>query len=99
MKNSTLIHDFTPDEINSLFQGIQKQISELKEHFEPKAPTEWLTRTEVSELLKCDISTVHNWTKSGRLIPFGISNRVYYKRSQVEKALIPFGKNRGGGEQ
>jgi excisionase family DNA binding protein len=92
MKNSTLIHDVTPDEINLLFQGLQKQISELKENFEPKTPTVYLTRSELAEMLKCDLSTIHNWTVKGKLKPYGMGNRVYYKRHEVEAALIPFGK-------
>ena len=103
MKNST-----PPNEIsfNNMPQAVAKvydevflirnQLAELKQNFEPKTPTEYLTRTQVSEMLKCDLSSVHNWTVKGLLIPYGISNRVYYKRSEVEAALIPFGKNRGG---
>lgn len=92
MKNSTLIHDVTQDEIISLFQGIQAQLTELKQNFEPKMPTEYLTRREVAEMLKCDLSTIHNWTKKGKIKPYGIGNRVYYKRHEVEAVLIPFGK-------
>jgi hypothetical protein len=96
MKNSTLIHDVTPEQFQEvIFQVVKTQFEILKKEFKPKEPTEYLTRTEVSEWLKCDISTVHNWTKSGRLIPYGIANRVYYKRSEVESALKPFGKNKG----
>src|ERR1700739_1728422 len=95
MKNSTLIHEVTPEEINSLFLGLQKQLAEIKENFEPKTPTEYLTRTDVSTMMKCDIPTIHNWTKKGKLIPYGIGNRVYYKRHEVEAVLIPFGKEQG----
>ena len=88
--NATILHNVTSEQINSLFQGLQNQLTELKQNFEPKAPTEYLTRTEVSEMLKCDLSTVHNWTKKGKLIPYGIGNRVYYKRQEVEAVLKPF---------
>jgi excisionase family DNA binding protein len=89
-KNSTLIHEVTSDQIISLFEGIQNQIAELKQNFEPKIPNEYLTRTELAELLKCDISTIHNWTKKGKLKPYSIGNRVYYKRAEVEAVLKPF---------
>jgi excisionase family DNA binding protein len=94
-KNSTLIHDLTHEELVSLFEGLQNQLSEIKKHFEPKIPVEYLTRNELAEMLKCDLSTIHNWTKKGKLIPYGIGNRVYYKRSEVESVLLPFGKNKG----
>ena len=89
MKNTTILHEVSPDQITSLFNGLQKQLLELKQNFEPKKPLEYLTREEVSQFLKCDISTVSNWTKKGKLLPYGIGNRVYYKRTEVENALVP----------
>ncbi|HXB42305.1 MAG TPA: helix-turn-helix domain-containing protein [Bacteroidia bacterium] len=95
METSTILHNVTPEQINSLFQSLQAQLEEIKQNFEPKTPTEYLTRSEVAEMLKCDLSTIHNWTKKGKLIPYGIGNRVYYKRHEIEAVLIPFGKERG----
>ena len=95
MNESTILHGLTPAEIKSLFLEIKSELKELKGNLEPKKPTEYLTRKEVSILLKCNLSTIHNWTKKGTLIPYGIDGRVYYKRSEVEAAIIPFGKNRG----
>ena len=89
MKNSTLVHDLTPDQIINLFKGLQSQISDLKQNFEPKVPIEYLTRAQVAEMLKIDLSTIHNWCKKGKLKPMGIGNRVYFLRSQVEAAIIP----------
>ncbi len=74
---------------------IRTQLSELKQNFEPKVPTELLTRNEAADWFKCNLSTIHNWTVRGILIPHGISGRVYYKRSEIEATLIAFGKNRG----
>jgi predicted DNA-binding transcriptional regulator AlpA len=93
MKNSTLIHDVTPEQITSLFEGLQNQISDLKENFEPKTPNEYLTRSQVAEMLKCDLSTIHNWCKKGKLKPMGIGNRVYFLRKDIEAAIIPLGKD------
>jgi len=95
MKNATLIHDLTHEQLVSLFEGLQKQLTDIKQNFEPKTPTEYITRNELAELLKCDLSTIHNWTKKGKLIPYGIDNRVYYKRAEIEAVLLPFGKNKG----
>ena len=54
----------------------------------PAPNNEWLTPDEVSQILKVDKSTVHNWTKKGKLKKYAIGNRVYYKRDEVEAALI-----------
>ena len=62
-------------------------LQELKKEFQPKEPEEYLSRAEVAKLLKVDISTIHNWGKSGKLKRHGLGNRVYYKRSEVEQAI------------
>jgi excisionase family DNA binding protein len=76
-------------EIYSEILLIRKQLEEIQKNFAPKLPTEYLTRSELAEMLKCDISTIHNWTKKGKLKPYGIGNRVYYKRNEVESSLKP----------
>lgn len=93
--DATLIHNLTPEQIESLFAGLQEQLNELKQNFQPKVPDELLTRNETATFFKCDLSTIHNWSVKGILIPFGICGRVFYKRSDLESALIPFGKNKG----
>ena len=67
---------------------IRTLLEEIKKSFQPKTPTELLTRNEVAEMLKCDLSTIHNWTVKGKLKKYCLGDRVYYKRSEVEKALI-----------
>jgi excisionase family DNA binding protein len=68
---------------------IRNQMEEIKNNFMPKPLEEYLTRNEVAKMLKCDLSTVHNWTVKGKLKKYCIGNRTYYKRSEVEAAIIP----------
>lgn len=94
MKNNqsnTITFDSVPTTVAKVFyevSEIRNQLNELKNCFEPKTPTEWLTRKEVAEMLKCDPSTIHNWTTKGKLKKYCIGDRTYYKRSEVESALI-----------
>lgn len=74
--------------VSSEVSIIRNQLKDLKDSFQPKIPTEFLTRNEVAKMLKCDMSTVHNWTVKGKLKKFCIGNRTYYKRAQVESALV-----------
>jgi len=74
---------------NAILQGIRQELEQLKTEFQPKQPTDLLTRNEVRELLKVDLSTVHNWTKKGKLKAYGIGNRVYYKRNEIDLVLTP----------
>lgn len=73
---------------DAISNDVKKQLEELKKNFEPKTPTEYLTRRETADLLKVDLSTIHNWTKKGKLQPYGLGGKVYYKRSEVESSLI-----------
>lgn len=56
----------------------------------PESKTVFLTREEVAELLKINISSVFNWTKRGVLTGYQFegSSRVYYKLHEIEEALI-----------
>lgn len=78
----------TPEQLQeSILHGVKQQLDELKEFYQPKEPEEYLTRAEVAKLLKVDISTVHNWSKAGKLKRHALGNRVYYKRSEIEEAI------------
>lgn len=85
----------TPEEMkNSILEGMQYHIEKLRAEFQPKEPTTYLTRAEVAELLKIDLSTLHNWTKKGKVKAYGIGNRVYYKRDELYESIIPLNPNK-----
>ncbi|WP_372752524.1 helix-turn-helix domain-containing protein [Labilibaculum sp.] len=90
MSNTIQFIQVTPEQLQkAIITGVKEQLNDLKDLFQPKEPTEYLTRNEVKELLHVDLSTVHNWTKKGKLKAYGIGNRIYYKRHEVEQAIIP----------
>lgn len=79
----------TPEQLqNEIIRGVKTELEQLKKDFQPKQPSEYLTRNDVAEMLKIDISSVHNWTKKGKLKAYGIGGRVYYKRDEVENSII-----------
>lgn len=69
---------------NSLIPELKAQLSA---QFQPKEPQEYLTRSEVCKLLKIDLSSLHRWRKEGKIPSFGISNRVYFKRSDIDAII------------
>lgn len=73
---------------DAISNDVKSHLEEFSKNFEPKPPTEFLTRRETADLLKVDLSTIHNWTKKGRLKPYGLGGKVYYKRGEVESAMI-----------
>ncbi|MHA6278836.1 helix-turn-helix domain-containing protein [Salinimicrobium sp. CAU 1759] len=89
MSNVTQLHNSTPEQlIDAILKGVKQQLEDLKKQYQPRNPEEYLSRSEVAKLLKVDISTIHNWGKAGKLKRHGLGNRVYYKRSEVEQAII-----------
>lgn len=53
-----------------------------------KEQVNWLTRAEVIKMLKVNPSTLYNWNKQGRLPRYYIGSRVYYKKQEIEAAMI-----------
>ena len=83
----------SPDALADLIDSkLDKRFKDVTKHLQPKEPNEYLTRVEVAEMLKIDLSSVHNWTKKGILTSYQIGGRVYYKRAEVETAIVELKK-------
>ncbi|SHK72169.1 Helix-turn-helix domain-containing protein [Maribacter aquivivus] len=79
----------TPQQLRKdINQDVKNLLNELEKSFQPKTPEELLSRRETADLLKINLSSLYNWTKKGILKSYGCSGKVYYKRSEVESALI-----------
>jgi len=86
MKNKKILFNIIEQEwFEERFRKIETELAriEQKKYEEER----YLTRKEVAELLKIDLSTVHLWTKRGILKPVRLGNRVYYLSSQIKEAL------------
>jgi hypothetical protein len=84
-----MLHNMKPSDFKTHFDEIKELIRLLSTNKEKASQEQYLTRREVSEMLKCDISTVHSWIKRKILKAYGIGNRVYYKLSEIEAAMMP----------
>jgi hypothetical protein len=49
--------------------------------------SEYLTRSEVSILLKVSMVTLHSWNKIGVLKSYKIGSRVLYKRTDIDDVI------------
>ena len=80
----------TPEHLTqNISKEVRIQLEEFLKRYKPKHPQDYLTRKEVASMFKVDISTVHNWCKSGKLNPLGLGSRVYFLRSEIENSLQP----------
>ena len=87
--NAIQITELTTNELKSLLmEGVQQVVNQIREEFQPKTPTEYLTRKQVAKMLDINLTTLNNWTNRGALTSYSIQGRVYYKRDEVEKAII-----------
>jgi excisionase family DNA binding protein len=73
-------------------EKVNKRLEKFRKHFQPKEPPEYLTRNEVAEMLKINLSSVHNWTKKGILTSYQCGGKIYYKRAEVESQIIELKK-------
>lgn len=85
------ITQLSPEQFEeAITKAIKSQLDSFKKEINPQQPKEeYLSRKEVAEIFKIELSTLHNWCKKGKLKPYGIGNRVYFLRSDIEKALKP----------
>ena len=84
------ITQLNPQDLKQLIKEVvQQELSSL---------TDSLSNTEVDRLnsrektakdiLDVDLSTLHRWTQQGKVKAHAIGNRIYYKDSSIEEALI-----------
>ena len=66
-----------------------ERLDRLENQLQPQSPTEYLTVKEAADLLKVDRGTLYNWKDKGFIQFYGIGNRVYLKRAELEEAIIP----------
>lgn len=89
MSGSIQLINISPEQLlDEVEKRFETKIQTLQKHYQPKEPEELLTRIEAADLLKISISSLKTYTKKGILISYGLNGRVYYKRSEVEAALI-----------
>lgn len=96
MVTSIILQNCSLEDIKKLFEELQQLLLEINSKLSTDYKVEYLTRAETARLLKCDLSTVHNWTKKGKLNAYYKGNRVYYKLCEIDSGMIPIDHKRRG---
>ena len=81
-----------PEELKQDISKLRSELAEIKLNLQPKEPDKYLGRKEVAEMLDVNISTIHNWTVKGILTALQIGGRIYYKKADIEAAMIKLKK-------
>lgn len=85
----TQVFGITPEELKeTILNDVRDELNTLAQNFQPTEPQEYLTRKEVSEILKVSLVTLHDWNKKKILNPYRLGNLIRYKRSEIDDALI-----------
>ena len=71
-------------QINDRIGCIEDRLNKLASIDAQKPIDELMTRKEVALYFKINIATVRNWSIQGILKKYGVGDRVYFKRSEVE---------------
>lgn len=86
----TQLHGLTPEELMASFKEVLRgELKAILEEITPNDRQKYLTRKQVAEMLNVNLSTIHSWSKSGKLKPYGIGNRVYFLKEDIVEALTP----------
>lgn len=72
---------------STIVESLKKEIEILKTQFQPKEPTQWISRNDVAKMLSVSHTTLYSWNKKKILTSYSIGNLVYYKRDEVNNAL------------
>lgn len=75
------------------FDRLEGAITALtpKQNSTNDTPPEYITRNDVAELFRVTLVTINEWVNKGILKAYKIGRRVYFKRNEVEAALIQKG--------
>ena len=70
-----------------IVEAVEEQFKKYQSN-RPKEPEEILNRKETSKYFGCSLPTLNGYTKQGIIKAYRIGNKVRYKKSDVEAALI-----------
>lgn len=76
--------------LSDLKKALREVLDEQSEEFtkpENSDNQEYLSRKEVAKLLKISLTTLNDWSKQGIVQSYRISNRVLYKRNEIEDSI------------
>jgi len=89
MENAVMLHNLSISDLEQIITRIVKnELKEFRENSSTYNNEELLTRSEACSLLKINMTTLWNWSRKGKIVSYGIGNRVYYKKSELLESLV-----------
>ena len=84
------ITQLTPQDLKQLIkEAIQQERASYEESLSNTEVDRLNSREKTAkDILDVDLSTLHRWTQQGRIKAHAIGNRIYYKESSIQEALV-----------
>ena len=84
------ITQLTPQDLKQLIKEVIQQERASYEESLSNTEVDRLNSREktATDILDVDLSTLHRWTQQGKIKAHAIGNRIYYKDSSIEEALV-----------
>lgn len=82
---------FSPISTDDLINRIATRTAEIiqsKKSTAPDPADDLITPKEACEILQCTSVTLWRWEKKGRIQPFGIGGKKFFKRSQLLQSIV-----------
>lgn len=89
--NDLKLIQVTPDQLSELIRdNVRKELKLFVKDFKElqQDPDQLLTTQQTAQLLQVSKRTIKNLTDKGLLQSHGVGRRNYYKKSEVEQALV-----------
>jgi excisionase family DNA binding protein len=84
-----ILSQFSKEELQEiLLKPILGRIEKIETEYEKTNIDPVLTREQTAKRFNIDLSTLHRWTQQGKIKAHAIGNRIYYKDSSIQEALV-----------
>ena len=84
-----ILSQFSKEELQEiLLKPILGRIEKIETEFEKSNTDLVFTREQTAKRFNVDLSTLHRWTRQGKISAHAIGARIYYKESSIQDAFI-----------
>lgn len=75
--------------VDSIVQPLLERIEVLESQDSKRNNDSLYSREQTaSDIFNVDLSTLHRWTQQGKIKAHALGNRIYYKESSIQEALV-----------
>lgn len=85
--NNVILQGITAEELSKLI-AVEVQKLQNQKNTAPNPTDDLITPKEACEILQCTSVTLWRWEKKGRVTPYGIGGKKFFKRSELLQSIV-----------